>query len=214
MKMKKILIIALFLVLLTVFSGCGGGNGVDKDSSKGRKLVEGDYFEFERFGCNATSSKKTFRFESGNITGRYIDLVDRAGYFDSMVWFERDVLNNKDNGARYMLESKRDDYVVCVVPSAELEKGDKWIYFRAENPKNDEWVYVAREISWTDDMFRKHDAFVIKGVDSSLYYEYCPDLGFFIDYRGEKLVKYIAEKSVAPTKAETKGETVIKIPKR
>lgn len=212
--MKKLLVLILIFVSVVMFPGCGGGNGVDKDSAKGRKLAAGDYFEFEHFGCNVTSSKKTFRFESGSITGRYIDLADIGGYFDSMVWFERDVLDNKDNGARYMMESKRDDYVVCVVPSAELEKGDRWIYFRADNPKNDEWVYVAREKSWTDGLFRKHDAFVIKGVDTDIYYEYCPDLGYFIDYRGDKMVKFTAGKSVAPTKAETKGETVIKIPKR
>ena len=198
--MKKIICLLVMLVSAVMFVGCGGGSSSDDMVS--RSLKPGDYFVFDKYEYDVTNRTRTFEFNSGTYTGRYIDVYYKGSYEDTIIWFERDVTTGKNNGARFMLESKDDDYVVCVVPENDLKKGDAWLYYQDDNPYHDKEVYVVGKASWVDEDNDKHYYYKISGSNSKIYYEYCPDLGFFTYYNGEELegykVKSIANDSKAP----------------
>ena len=196
--MKKIICLLVMLVSAVMFVGCGGGSSSDDMVS--RSLKPGDYFVFDKYEYDVTNRTKTFEFNSGTYTGRYIDVYYKRSYEDTIIWFERDVTTGKNNGARFMLESIDDDYVVCVIPANDMDKGDTWLYYEDSNPKHDKEVYIVGKAYWVDEDDDKHYYYKVAGSDSKIYYEYCPDLGFFTYLHGEELEAYKV-KSINDSKA-------------
>ena len=193
--MKKILIVSAFLFLAFLLAGCGGGSS---SSSEGRSLKAGDWFEFDKYTYSVTSTVEYFNYYGKDFKGRFIDVRRRGSYDYSMVWFERDLDRDRDNGARYLIEEYRPgrtNEVVCIIPEKNLRKGDEW-YF-----DYDHRVYVTRVSYFRDDRGEEYKVYEISGDGCSIYYEYSPDLGFFSYYNGERLYSFI-KKSVEPTKAE------------
>ena len=197
--MRKIMCLFMVFVLAMAFIGCGGG-GSGSDKMVSRNLKAGDYFIFDRYEYDVTNKTRSFEFPAGTFIGRYIDVYYKGHYEDSIVWFERDVTTGKTNGARFMLPSLDDEYVVCIVPANNMEKGDDWIYYEDENPKHDKEVYIVGKAYWVDEDSDKHYYYKISGSNSKIYYEYCPDLGFFTYYNGEELEAYKV-KSIHNSKA-------------
>lgn len=205
--MKKLLILISILLITGILVGCGGSG---ESIYNNRSLRAGDYFRYNTFNFEVTTTTDTFYYEGVGIKGRFIDRYANGGsYLYSAVWFERNIENNRDDGSRWMIEeydNNGDNYVVCIIPSDNLEIGDTWYY---DNRR----VVVSDIDFFSDNSNKRYAIYVIRGVDSELYYEYSPTMGFLTYYDDEALKTFDTRTATKSSIKETKSNNIIKIKK-
>jgi len=204
--MKRILILISILLVTSFLVGCGGSEGAYTN----RTLKAGDFFKYETFRLDATTTIDTFYYNNTGVDGRFIDRYTTGGsYLYSAVWFERNIENNANDGSRWMIEqynNNNDNYVVCIVPSNNLEIGDRWFYDGRE-------VELTKTTIFTDNYNKRYTVYIIEGVNSNLYYEYSPTMGFLTYYDGEKLTTFDTRAAVKSSIKEIKSNNKLKLKK-
>jgi len=170
MKFFSILVGVLLITIMLI--GCGGSN----NSGINNKTLEvGDYFKYGDYICEVTNDITEFNYNGSKLDAKTISIV---GSSETFGFFEGNPLTNKDDGSRWIIYANGS--YDLVFPSSDAKIGDTWSVSGelVTLPKA-----TVREING-----KTYKVYIIKG--GSIYYEYCPTIGFFTYLYGKDIVSF------------------------